>query len=241
MQLVRLAGGRGTSWRCGDLVFKPADLTDAELAWMDTALRPRVVDATIRVSLPLRARSGRRQVAGWIALPYLRGHHPQGRWHEIAAVGRAFSQLTSSLDRPSFLDRRDDPWARADRFAWGELDIPDVPPLVAALLRLRRPVIDPPTLVHGDLTENVLLDPQEPPAVLDLSLYWRPPSFATAVVAVDAVCFHAAATDLLAQLDPAREFAQYVLRALLFRIGTDLVTGGSDLRPYTPVVRWLGR
>jgi len=112
---------------------------------------------------------------------------------------------------------------------------------VAALLRLRRPVIDPPTLVHGDLTENVLLDPQEPPAVLDLSLYWRPPSFATAVVAVDAVCFHAAATDLLAQLDPAREFAQYVLRALLFRIGTDLVTGGSDLRPYTPVVRWLGR
>jgi|SRR5690606_826295 len=75
MQLVRLAGGRGTSWRCGDLVFKPADLTDAELAWMDTALRPRVVDATIRVSLPLRARSGRRQVAGWIALPYLRGHH----------------------------------------------------------------------------------------------------------------------------------------------------------------------
>ena len=36
--------------------------------------------------------------------------------------------------------------------------------------------------MHGDLTGNVLFAEGLPPAILDLSLYFRPPGFATAVV-----------------------------------------------------------
>ena len=41
-------------------------------------------------------------------------------------------------------------------------------------------------LIHGDLTGNVLFAPDSgPPWIIDLSLYWRPAQYASAIVAVD--------------------------------------------------------
>ncbi len=35
---LRLGGGRGSSWRVGDLVLKPADLGEDELRWQHETL-----------------------------------------------------------------------------------------------------------------------------------------------------------------------------------------------------------
>jgi aminoglycoside phosphotransferase (APT) family kinase protein len=74
-----------------------------------------------------------------------------------------------------------------------------------------------PQLVHGDLTGNVLFAPGQPAAVIDISPYWRPPSYAEAVVAADALCWHDADASIVALTDLPVEA---VARALLFRMAT---------------------
>jgi len=137
----------------------------------------------------------------------------------VIEAGRALHRALASLSRPDFLDTRDDPWARADRVAWGEQSMHFVPELAGLAARLRSQP-DPagrPQLVHGDLTGNVLFLPGFPPAVIDVSPYWRPPSDAEGIVAADALCWHRADADVLALLGVS---TADVARALLFRIAT---------------------
>ncbi|ACQ82068.1 aminoglycoside phosphotransferase [Beutenbergia cavernae DSM 12333] len=227
---VPLAGGQGRSWRAGGLVLKPLDSSPETLDWLAAEVAPRVRDAAIRVSLPLRSGDGALVVDGWTAAPYLPGRHESGRWREVAAVGEEFAALLADVARPAFLDTRDDAWARADALAWGEAsdDAAALVPHVADLTAARRPVPsgDAPSIVHGDLSGNVLfadtLAEPLPPALLDLSLYWRPPAYASAVVAVDAVCWHREPVDLLTELGAA---PQHLVRALLFRLLADHLNG----------------
>lgn len=46
--------------------------------------------------------------------------------------------------------------------------------------------------MHRDLTGNVLFSRSLPPAVIDISPYWRPPAYAEGVVVADALCWHEA-------------------------------------------------
>jgi hypothetical protein len=70
--------------------------------------------------------------------------------------------------------------------------------------------------VHGDLAGNVLFHPTQPPAVIDLSPYWRPAGYATGVAVVDGL--------LTGDDDPAlvtavrRTGRALVARGALFRL-----------------------
>jgi len=124
-------------------------------------------------------------------------------------------------------------WAVADRVAWGELDRP-LPAEVATLAARRRPVDLPPQLVHGDLGGNVLFHPSLPPAVIDVSPFWRPPGYADAIVVADAVAWHGAGDDLVERHLRAHG-GQLLLRAVLFRITAE----PNDLGAYRPLVDLL--
>ena len=78
-------------------------------------------------------------------------------------------------------------------------------------------------MVHGDLTDNVHLHPRLPPLVLDLTAYWRPAAYASAVVVADAVVFRGADHGLVARVaaQEGPDFPQLLVRALLFRAVTD--------------------
>ncbi len=219
---VPLPGGRSTAWRAGDVVLKPLDLAPAALRWQEEVLSSVAPDG-FRVAVPLRSRRGELVVGGWTAWPALDGAHAP-RWPEIIAVGERFHRALAAVPRPSaLLDARTDPWARADRIAWGEAPAGDLAriPDVARLLGLREPAGARQQLVHGDLSGNVLFAPGLPPAVIDLSPYWRPAAYASAIVAVDAVLWHGADAAALVPRNGAREARGLVVRALLFRLLAD--------------------
>ncbi len=223
-----LPGGRGTAWRCGELVLKPLDTSSEELEWQG-ALFDRLDPDGFRVPR-LRAIS-----AGWCAWEHVAGEHRERAWPEVIAVGERFHAAVAGEPRPSFLDRRTNHWAIGERVAWGELpaedfaDVKHVPRLVGAL----RPIDEAANqLVHGDLTGNVLFADGLPPAVIDFSPYWRPKDFASAVVVGDALLWEGADAGLLKAVARVDDFPQLLVRALIFRAVVDaLFRKGEPQRP----------
>jgi uncharacterized protein (TIGR02569 family) len=245
-QLSRMPGGQGVAWRTGEIVLKPLDMPIGALAWLDERLAPLAQASSVRLSLPIRSRSGCLVVDGWTAFPFLPGSHQPGRWLEVIAAGEAFSRLVEHLPRPEFIQARGDEWARADRAAWGEEDIAGLAdiPHISRLLGALRPVAARSQLVHGDLTGNVLFHERASPAVIDLSLYWRPASYGSAIVAADAISFENAPDTLLRDADTTPEFVQCFARALIFRIATDCLRGneaalGTAADPYRRAIGLL--
>ncbi|VTR78693.1 TIGR02569 family protein [Cellulomonas hominis] len=240
---IPLPGGQGGSWRCGDLVLKPLDGDVAGLEWAAETLR-RVRSDRVRLPVPVRAADGSLVLDGWTATTVLPGEHRPGCWAEVIAAGEAFAGAVAHLPEPAFLAERCDPWAVADRVAWGEarldgLDGLDGVPHVRRLRAALAPVRASSQLVHGDLTGNVLLHPALPPAVIDLSLYWRPVAYGSAVVIADALAFEGGTLALLDVPRTEPDLPQLVLRALLARIVTDHLLGvaarpGGD--PYAAAV-----
>lgn len=155
------------------------------------------------------------------------------RWNDAIETGATLHAAIAHLERPQFLDDRDDWWSRADRAAWAPSTIDD-DPLVRGLLEARRPLTASEQLVHGDLLGNVLYEPGLPPAVIDWPPYWRPPAWAAAVAAVDALCWHRAEPPLLDRWSHLREWPQVLVRALLFRILTDREAARSRTSPWEP-------
>lgn len=237
-----LPGGQETAWLVEGVVLKP-DMAPVMLAWQHTLLARLAGRSDFRVSVPLRTTAGALIADGWTAWRYESGSHRERRWTEIIAVGRQLHDALATEPEPSFLSGRTDPWSIGDKAAWGELPTtehasdPHLERLVAAL----GPVHGPPQLMHGDLSGNVLFDDDLPPLVIDFSPYWRPPAFASAIVVADAVAFEGAESDIVEPLLDDKDFAQCLLRALIYRIVTDRVAGFDQHRthsedPYGDVV-----
>jgi uncharacterized protein (TIGR02569 family) len=230
--LRRLSGGQGTAWRGAELIIKPLDRPVDQLVWEEQELAG-IRQAGFRLSRPVRARDGQLHVDGWTAWQRLEGEHQPGRWADICAVGERLHQAVAGVPEPAWLRQRTDPWDRADRAAWDETALQEFRsfPLVGQLAANLRPVDGRNQLVHGDLTGNVLFHPTLPPGVIDISPYWRPPLFATAVVAVDALLWEAADDTVLGVFDGHPDAAQYLLRAAIFRLVTDRLCNPRRRRP----------
>lgn len=212
----RLTGGQGLSFEAGGLVLKPAGDTALAL-WLAEVLDEVSADG-IRVIRPVRSRSGTWVVDGWSAWRWLEGEHRPDAWDDVLAVSARFHRAVAHV-RWSPTLRASHRWAVADRVAWGEVGA-DLPQAVTPLLALRRPVGLPCQLVHGDLGGNVLFSDTQPPAVIDVSPYWRPAGYADAIVVADAVAWSGAGPDLVERL-LSEQGEQLLLRAVLFRVATD--------------------
>lgn len=217
---VRLLGGQGTSWRVGDVVLKPQ--ADAGFQqWLGTEVAA-IRQQGFRLPGVRRAFDGAWVVEGWAAQSAMPGSactESGADWRAVINASRALHTATAALARPAFLDLRTDPWALADRGAWGEVPRLVVPELRKLIDRLQPALsmLGPSQLVHGDLTNNVLLVPGGPPAIIDFSPYWRAASYAEGIVIADALCWHNAPPELLAEVGVPRAA---VARGLLFRILT---------------------
>jgi uncharacterized protein (TIGR02569 family) len=214
-----LSGGQGTAWGAGSLVFKPLDMSLEALAWQEQVLGA-VTEAGFRLARPVRTPDGRLAVAGWSAWQRVDGEHLPRRWAQICAAGERFHRATAGIPVPAWHRRRSDPFARADQAAWDGAVLAEFTTLdpVARLAGQLRPVGGRAQLIHGDLSGNVLFHPGLPPAIIDLSPYWRPPVFATAVVVIDAMIWEGADRSVLSIIDGQPDAHQCLLRAAIFRV-----------------------
>jgi uncharacterized protein (TIGR02569 family) len=226
---VALEGGEGTSWRAGDLVLKPADRDDQELAWQ-ASIYSQIVGDGFRLARPRGADDGSLCVDGWCATEYVSGAHEPGRWLEIISVGTRFHCALHGIPRPRFLDERSSAWAIGDRVAWGRISCAEFPQVrhLPSLAAAIRPVAAPSQLIHGDLSGNVLFDAELPPAIIDFSPYWRPASYASAIVIADALLWEGADAQILGGVSHIDDFGQYLLRALVFRLVSEWLLSGPE-------------
>ena len=136
--VMPLAGGRGTAWRAGDIVVKPAEGSELMLAWQSKALT-EIGDDRLRLALPRASRYEAFVVEGWSASTFCVGAHDQRRWLDVIAAGGVLHSRLADIACPDVVLARDDPWSIADRAAWGEvplspyLNVPHVARLASRL------------------------------------------------------------------------------------------------------------
>jgi uncharacterized protein (TIGR02569 family) len=254
-----LAGGQGRVHLAGSVVLRPVDDPPMD-HWIASAMDSLVEDG-FRVPRPLHPSTDPSAwvVDGWTAWTRVPGEHRtfDADWPAALETAVRFHRALAHLDRPEFMASRTDVFARADRAAWGEdghADHPSITPLVEHLAARLEPVGQPAQVVHADLAGNLLWMDGLPPAVIDLSPYWRPRGLGAAQVVVDAVLWYGAEVSLAERLldhEPG-DGRQLVLRALLFRLSVDSLLashgpGGVrwddsqidwDLRHAAPLARW---
>lgn len=243
-EAVALPGGKGGTWRAGEVVLKPVEFAP-ETRWQADVLSTLPRSEHFRVARPIRAADGDWIADGWEASSLVVGETDVSRQDDVLRAAIEFHHAIAALPRPAFLDDRDDPWSIGDRVAWEELPLqlsPAADPLVQPLIEARRPVDLPSQAVHGDLPGNVLFADGLAPAIIDWPLYWRPPSWALAVAVADALCWYDAGPDLAIRWSHLPEWGQMLIRALLYRLATDEASTGptcwtpTHLNTYQPAV-----
>lgn len=234
--LEPLPGGRGTTWRAGDLVLSPGHHeSEAWLAPIQARLAVRLDEQqprVLRLALPVPARDGNLTVDGWAATRFEPGTTPCDDLATLRATAHLLhAHLAGALpERPAGLDARTDQWAVAERQAHdGDAAVraaaarpePGHRELVATLAAgLDDADLGREQLVHADLAGNVLLDADGIPFVIDFSPAWRSPLWAEAVCVLDAVLRSGAPAEALDEWR-AGVPRQAMLRAALFRVLAD--------------------
>lgn len=225
-------------WRCGDVVLTP--VVDHPRATWSAGVRETLKVEGVRLARPVRSTDGRWVVSGWAADTFLSGE-PEPRHDEVVAVSTRLHAAMAELTRPRFLitstakpatDAVAGVFTAADAAAWAEqpisaiangqqftaLDDPSSTALFGELADARMPVQSTSQLVHGDLFGTVLFAGSAAPGVTELTPYWRPAAWASAVAVVDAVSWGGADDGLLTRWAHLPEWPQMLLRALLFRL-----------------------
>ncbi|GAA4641752.1 TIGR02569 family protein [Gordonia humi] len=228
----------GVGWRVGEVVLSLVP-DHARAAWSATARENLYVEG-MRIARPIRASDGRYVVSGWRADTYVAGS-PEPRHDEVLAVADRLHAATAKFERPRFLLQPPAPpfsdvdvFTAADRAAWedtpmrsargagmaepssedGQRSAAEVKTLAA----LRKSVDLPSQVVHGDLFGTVLFAGAAAPAITDVVPYWRPASWASAVIVVDALAWGGAEEELVERWAHLPEWPQMLLRATMFRL-----------------------
>ena len=141
---------------------------------------------------------------------------------QVREVSDAFHAAIRHLDRPGFMDHRDDPWAFGDRLAWGGAEPIGDAATLDVIEQLRghlAPVAGNSQPIHGDILPNVLVADGLPPAVIDWPPYFRPVGMATAIAVADAVTLRGEPLSMLRKWETGADWDQLLVRALLYRLG----------------------
>jgi uncharacterized protein (TIGR02569 family) len=225
-----LPGGQGRTWSDGRVVLKSVGF-EPERTWICEVYAQWTAHDVVRVPEPVPACLASDEhadatwvVDGWAAHVFVPGRDAE-LLREIEQVREAsdlFHDAVAALDRPDWLDDRDDPWAYGDRLAWegaAPIGTPPVRALMDRLIEALAPVRSRSQMIHGDMLPNVLLAEGRPPAVIDWPPYWRPAEFANAIAVTDAVTFRGARMSLLEGWATGPDWQQLLIRALLYRLG----------------------
>lgn len=254
---VSLGADWDGGWRCGDVVLSPVG-DHARAAWSAKVRETLTVDGA-RIAKPVRATDGRYVVSGWRADAFIEGS-PEPRHDEVVSLSVRLHAATARLEKPRFLTQPPvapfseiDVFVAADRAAWEPIPLRDPKrtglldmskegvekslTLLKHLADQRKPVELPTQLVHGDLFGTVLFADTAAPGITDITPYWRPVSWAAAVVVVDALSWGGADDGLIERWDAMQEWPQMLLRALMFRVAVHALHPRSTSPAFVAIER----
>lgn len=219
-QPIRLPGGQGTSYLVDNVVLKPTK-DEVESAWI-AEITEKLTSNKFRVAKPIRPNNQAWVYDGWTANQFVQGEHQKKNYQGTIQVSQDFHQALIGIPKPDFFDKRTNVFAVADRIAWGELPLPDFKltnkPLAKIFGKIKKNNL-PNQVIHGDMgTGNVLFAPQLPPAVIDISPYFRPADFSIAIMVIDALVYEGADISILNLCQGFKDFDQLLMRALARRI-----------------------
>ncbi|KAG9501519.1 hypothetical protein J7337_007208 [Fusarium musae] len=237
--LIHVPGGRGLCYRTSQgILLRPSD-DDEESEYIATLCKSLLDLHPIgyRVPKPIPASEcpARYVYDAWTAWEYLEGRvTPQGNFDILMRACRAFHAdiMRLAIERPSFLSMRQNRFTEADLVTWEEKKLEDVEkvnsdvmatvqPILDQLLKLRQPFRQEAKnqLIHGDLTGNVLFDTDtnSRPAIIDITLYWRPAEYAEAIIVADGLIWLNEDQKLVEMFGTDHTRVQLLVRALYWR------------------------
>ena len=192
----------------------------------------------VAVASSVRASDGRQIIAGWQARHFVPGALAPRADETIVLAGRIDAAL-ESVSRPQFLvDQNPGLFLTLDRAAWAAdpiaileklLDPGSIPRADCAealttageLLSLRQDLVVPAQqlqVCHADVVGTLLYDGTATPVLTDIVPAWHPQGWTAALAAVDSVAMMGADEGLLRRFDHVDDFAQLLVRAMLFRL-----------------------
>ena len=210
-----LDGGQGQTYRAGAVVLKPVNQCDG---WI-SELQASIANDRFPMPRPLKCDDGGWLCDGWAAWEFVNGRDEPGRWQEKIQTCVDFHNAISTIPKPLELNTASNPWSVADRVAWDERELihhPRVEPSIDRLKSVLRPLGGQNQLIHGDFQMLFAIDGTN--VVIDFAPYWRPATFAAAVVVVDALVWGTADTAIVDLVRHMPDYDQYLARAELRRI-----------------------
>ncbi|QGI94442.1 hypothetical protein CEK26_007511 [Fusarium fujikuroi] len=237
--VIHVPGGRGLCYRTSQgILLRPSD-DDKESEYIatlcDSLLELDPIDYRVPRPMPASESPVRYVCDDWTAWEYLEGKAtPQGNFDILMRACRGFHAdiVRLATESPTFLSTRQNRFTEADLVTWGEKKLEDVEeinsdvmatiqPFLDKLLKLRQPLREKikNQLIHGDLTGNVLFDPENnsPPAIIDITLYWRPVDYAEAIIVADGLIWLNEDRKLVNMLGTDHTRIQLLVRALYWR------------------------
>jgi uncharacterized protein (TIGR02569 family) len=235
-----LHGGQEETYRSGNIVLKPVT-DEEETDWLGKTFGEPVELEHVRIPNAIRSVRGNWSEDGYCAWSYLEGSVREGRYVEKVRAADSFHTFLESVPRPGFIGKLGNVWSVADRMTWGEIPWNVDAELATFVdpLRAKLAQIDlPDQVIHGDLSGNVLVHDTLPPAIIDLTMYFRPAAFAQAVILTDSVWDREPFAERSA-FDGIPCLEQLALRATLWRIlsQSEQLSGGKDRERATLVAK----
>lgn len=235
--LTVIPGGRGLCFRTANVLLRPSD-DNEESEYIGSLcanlLKLDLVDYCVPAPIPVSESPEKYVADGWTAWTFVDGKMaPKGNFEILFKACRGFHTDLRTLvnEKPLFLSNRQNRFTEADLVTWGEKKLEDVQkvnndimatiqPSLEQLLRLRQPFQQElrNQLIHGDLTGNVLFDDSgRPPAIIDITLYWRPAEYAEAIIVADGLIWLGEGRELVEIYGTDHTRMQLLLRALYWR------------------------
>lgn len=219
---VLLAGGEGMCYRVNNVVLKPTN-NAVEASWL-AGINNSLHSDKFRVPKPIAAKDGSWVFNGWTASEFLPGEHRPGHYKEAIEVSNAFHKSLVDIPKPDWFDQKTDVFSVADKIAWGQLPAPDFEPAkdqIKKLFSFLKENHFANQLIHGDWGPNqILFHDTLPPAVIDMTPYFRPSDYPIADMMISALDHEGADPSILDLGEGIKDFDQLLLRALAFRTFT---------------------
>jgi hypothetical protein len=229
---VLLPGGRGTTYRAGGIILKPAGTEEHEM-WVADMLATLPDNPAVRFARPVRSVSGAWVHEGYVAWTFLEGEHVRGYYQQKIMASRALHHLLRPATKPPFLDTPTNSWGAANDLALQRRDAvydAEFGRLIDQITPHLQPLHLPDQLVHADLSGNFLVAPGLPAAIIDLSWAWAPDGYGEGIMLADVIAWeHATAEDILPFMD-IPHIRQLAWRGLLSRIAEQ-----------AEHIRWFGK